>query len=105
MKSDSEEFKLGRSFRNIINHLLILFYVYTRGIHDKNIFNSQRNSSINIIVLSIMILNEDFISSIFFFIVDKTVECLTIHGILDLMKYITKMVVGIIRGPEEYQWP
>lgn len=51
-----------------------------------------------------MILNEDFIS-LFFFIVDKTMECLTINGMLDLMKYITKMVVGIIRGPEEYQWP
>lgn len=88
----------------MLNRLLILFCVYTRGIHDKNIFNSQRDSSINIKVLSVMILNEDFIS-LFFFIVDKTMECLTINGMLDLMKYITKMVVGIIRGPEEYQWP
>lgn len=83
--------------------MLILFYEYTRGIHDKNIFNSQRDASININVLSV-ILYEDFIS-IFFFIVDKTVECLTINGMLDLMTYITEMVVGIIRGPEEYEWP
>ena len=62
---------------------------------------AKRAFSVNIKALRVKIVNEDVIISIFFLIVRTNMECLSISGMLDLMKHSTAGVMGIVRGPGE----
>lgn len=86
-KRDSEELNAEEVSR--MSQIGCLFsFLCIRGIHDKNVFNSQRAFSINTEVLSVTMSNQNFICVTFFFSGCKTAECLTVSGTLDVVSTV-----------------
>lgn len=102
-KRDSEELNAEEVSR--MSQIGCLFsFLCIRGIHDKNVFNSQRAFSINTEVLSVTMSNQNFICVTFFFSGCKTAEC-HCQWHVRCSEHSADVLVDIVRGLEDDPGP